>query len=122
MPNGPVHQVAGAATALAIYASDHANMESPAINPLTVPVAGAALGKLPDWLEPALHPNHRQFFHSFAVLFAVGYGVKKAYDWKPETDLQRFLRGLALIAGGVYASHLILDAFTPKSLPLVGKF
>ena len=25
---------------------------------------GAMCGSLPDLLEPAIHPNHRQFFHS----------------------------------------------------------
>jgi hypothetical protein len=28
---------------------------------------GMVVGLLPDLLEPALHPNHRQFFHSYAV-------------------------------------------------------
>jgi membrane-bound metal-dependent hydrolase YbcI (DUF457 family) len=121
MPNGPVHQFAGAATALAVYAFDQERLDSPAINPLTAPIAGFALGKLPDWLEPALHPNHRQFFHSFVVLFAVLYGVKKVYEWQPETDLERFLRGAALIAGSVYATHLILDGTTKKCLPLLGR-
>lgn len=121
MPNGPVHQLAGAATAFAVYAFDQKQLDSPAINPLTVPIAGLALGKLPDWLEPALHPNHRQFFHSYVMLFGVLYGVKKAYDWRPETDLERLARGAALIAGCVYATHLILDALTKKSLPLLGR-
>jgi membrane-bound metal-dependent hydrolase YbcI (DUF457 family) len=119
--NGPVHQLAGAATALAVYALDEERLEGPAINPLLVSAAGFALGKLPDWLEPALHPNHRQFFHSFAVLFAVLYGVKRAYEWDPGTDLERFLRGAALIAGSVYAAHLILDCTTKKCLPLLGR-
>jgi len=39
MPNGSLHQLAGAATALAVYAADHENMGSSAVNPLTVPVA-----------------------------------------------------------------------------------
>ena len=30
-------------------------------------------GTLPDLLEPALHPNHRQFFHG--VLFAAGVSI-----------------------------------------------
>ena len=121
MPNGPAHRLAGAATALAVYASDHENMDSPAVNPLTVPIAGAALGRLPNLLEPALLPHHRQFFHSYAVLFSVIYGVKKAYDWKPKTEFQQFLRSAALIAGSVYAGHLVLDALTPRSLLLSGK-
>lgn len=120
MPNGPVHQLAGAATALTVYAFNQQQFD-PAINALTVPVAGFVLGKLPDWLEPALHPNHRQFFHSYVVLFGVLYGLQKAYAWEPEGDLERFLRAAALIVGSVYATHLILDGMTKKSLPLIGR-
>jgi len=121
MPCAPIHQLAGAATGLAVVALDDDDRKLPAVNALTAPVAGYFLGRLPDMLEPALHPNHRQFFHSYAVLFGVIYGVKKAYDWQPETDLERFLRSLALVAGSVYAGHLVLDAFTRKSLPLLGR-
>ena len=78
----------------------------------------AACGTLPDLLEPAHHPNHRQFFHSFAFASATAYGLYRAFQWQPEEPWQKHLRTLTLIAGGAYLVHLAMDATTPKSLPL----
>lgn len=90
-------------------------------HPITAAPPAAGCGTLPDLLEPALHPNHHQFFHS--LLFAAGVGVLlyRLYQWEPETDGGHLLRALALIGGGAYLVHLAMGAFTRKSLPLVGK-
>lgn len=78
--------------------------------------SGAICAALPDVLEPALHPNHRSFFHSEAVAVgascSLGTLVAKAAttDWVGATA-----RGA--LAG--YLSHLALDATTPKGLPAI---
>ncbi|OIO56896.1 MAG: metal-dependent hydrolase [Alphaproteobacteria bacterium CG_4_10_14_0_2_um_filter_63_37] len=73
---------------------------------------------LPDFLEPALHPNHRAVFHSFALLAAGGFGLYKLHEWEPETEGEKWLRVLGLAVGGAVAVHLLMDAKTPKGLPL----
>ncbi len=82
---------------------------------------GAILGTLPDVLEPADHPNHRQFFHSFLFAAVLGYLGYKLYKWNPEEPWQKAARMLGLIAISAYLIHLSMDFVTPKSLPLVGK-
>lgn len=89
--------------------------------PLASDAAAATLGTLPDLLEPAIHPNHRQFFHSIMFAGMVSYGVYKTYKWHPEEPRLQLLRWALLIAGGAYLTHLAMDGFTTKSLPLVGK-
>jgi inner membrane protein len=84
-------------------------------------LGGYCCATLPDLLEPATNPHHRQFFHG--VLFAVGlgYGLYKLYEFKPQSALGERLRLAGLIAGGAYLIHLALDATTRRSLPLVGR-
>jgi len=73
-----------------------------------------ALG--PDFLEPALHPNHRQFFHSFTVLGLLCYGNYRALSTLTLGSQEK----LAIVISSVgYASHLLMDSVTPKSLPVV---
>lgn len=79
----------------------------------------AGLGSLPDWLEPATHPNHRQFFHSFTFGLMIAGGVYQLYRWQPTDDWDRLLRVVGLVAGGAYITHLIMDSTTKKSLPLI---
>jgi inner membrane protein len=83
-------------------------------------IGGYCLGTLPDILEPATSPNHRQFFHSWAFAALLAYGVYRAYRWEPEPASEKVLRALCLIAGGAYLVHVALDATTKRSLPLVG--
>jgi len=73
-----------------------------------------ALG--PDLLEPASDPNHRQFFHSVAMLavLAVG-GIKLLSD--PSLGEEEELGLLAASVG--YASHILMDGLSPKSVPLI---
>jgi inner membrane protein len=87
--------------------------------PIAVGAAAACLPSLPDVLEPALHPNHRKFFHSVAVFACLGYGLHRLYKWEAEDDWQRLLRVAGLVAGAAYLAHLTRDAFTAKSLPLI---
>lgn len=84
---------------------------------LTASAIGGA--KLPDILEPAIHSHHRKFFHSVVVLVGAACAAKWLWDWRPQTTEQRCLR--ASLCGFLigYGSHLAMDAFTPRSLPLV---
>jgi len=111
---------AGMAAFLAHIHHEAKNGES-TLKPLISGLAAAGLGKLPDQLEPAIHPNHRQFFHSLAMAGMVGYGMYKTYKWQPDDPVYQMLRWVLLIAGGAYLTHLVMDRFTAKSLPLVGK-
>lgn len=81
--------------------------------------AAACLPSLPDWFEPALHPNHRKFFHSLVVVAGLTYGMHRLYKWETQDELQRLIRVVGLVAGAAYLAHLARDAFTAKSLPLV---
>jgi membrane-bound metal-dependent hydrolase YbcI (DUF457 family) len=89
------------------------------------PIVGGGLAaffaSLPDLIEPATSPNHRQFFHSIAFAAILGYGLYKVYEWQPEQPFEQILRALALVAGGAYLTHLIADSLTKRSIPFVGK-
>jgi hypothetical protein len=82
---------------------------------------GALCGTLPDLVEPALHPNHRQFFHSLLFAGVIAYGGYKLYKWRSDEEWQKWLRFGGMVAIGAYLIHLMMDGTTPKSLPLVGK-
>jgi len=89
------------------------------------PIGGSLLAafctNIPDLLEPATNPHHRQFFHSVAFAGLVLWGMYKLGEWKPETDAEKLLRFCLLIAGAGILAHLVMDSGTPRSLPLLGK-
>lgn len=91
----------------------------PSAAPLAMGITAACFPSMPDILEPARHPNHRKFFHSWAVVGLLGYGMYRLYEWQPENDRDRFARAAGLALGAAYLAHLARDAFTSKSLPLV---
>ena len=119
MASGTTHTAVGALTGLAMAVSGNRKGED--TNPLLAIGTSTAFAKLPDLIEPAINPHHRQFFHSIAFLAMIGCGLKKVYDWQPDDQAGRILRFLTLCAGAGYISHLVLDGFTPRSLPLLGK-
>jgi len=121
MANDHTHQFIGGLSALAVMTADKKENRTVLHNPLVALASGALLGKLLDVIEPANNPHHRQFFHSCLFLTGVAYGVKQVWDMKPETEVGRLARPAALITGGTYISHLLADAITPRSLPLIGK-
>lgn len=118
--NGPTHRFVAAAATGAYLMHQEAKAGPPTAAPFLGAAAAAALTGLPDILEPATSPNHRAFFHSLAFAALLGMGMKKLYNWEPESDGQRLLRQIALVAGAAYLIHLTLDFTTRKSLPLVG--
>lgn len=148
MPNRGTHVAAGAivggATALVL-----ANERPPtaAWPELAGGLLGGALGGiLPDVLEPATSPNHRKLAHS--VVVAGSLALAEVTEWqaacrarsaarseaaallplgsreRSEAELAvlwwSFLAGLIAGFFAGYASHLALDALTPRSLPLLG--
>lgn len=117
MPGRSVHKFAGTVAGVAASAASEEQVTLP--NILIGGAVGHVAAQLPDLLEPATSPHHRQFLHSWTMTIAIGYGLKKAYDWQPETNEERFYRSMLLIVGAAYFSHLVLDSFTKKSLPLI---
>jgi hypothetical protein len=111
-------------------------------------LAGASFGgMLPDLLEPALNPNHRQFCHGIVpslslITFGANrylQGIDELYAWAdaapttpaysnstldPQTTprwLRFFVAGFVRALPTGYLSHLLADAVTPKGLPLLGR-
>lgn len=120
--NGPTHQFAGAIAALVMTQNDTPEKSCALHHPAAAIPVGAFLGRLPDMIEPALgNPNYRQFFHSVAVLGLLAAGMHKVYHWEPQDDAEKIIRGVLLVGGAAYLSHLALDALTSRSLPFVGR-
>lgn len=87
--------------------------------PVVMGAAAACLPSLPDWLEPALHPNHRKFFHSATVFVGLSYAMHRLYNREAQDEWERLARAIGLVAGAAYLAHLARDAFTAKSLPMI---
>lgn len=156
MPNGPTHQLlgalSGAAAAHHYVASSLSPLERKAGTSMLVVgglIAGGLGGRIPDLLDPPLHPNHRAFFHSVvagcAVAGAAALTVKKlgvllappgastvaveptgtasARRSHPAASVsldQALVFALVLALLVGVLSHLAADAGTPKGLPLIG--
>lgn len=119
MANAAAHRLGAAVCVGGIALAAENKQEEPTAKPLIAGGLACLAGTLPDILEPACHPNHRQFFHSLAFAGMVGHGVYKAWQWKPESKTQEWLRIACMAVGGAYLVHLAMDATTPKRLPIV---
>lgn len=106
-------------TMVALIKQQHpaARLPHPAFAALVAVLASG----LPDVLEPAHSPHHRQFCHSAAFAALVTTGMKKLYDWIPATPGETLMRDVLLGVGFGYMAHLCTDATTAMGLPLVGK-
>jgi hypothetical protein len=122
MPCAPTHRLINVVVAGAGLAALHEQGKG---ERLPHPMVGAALSgcfaTLPDLLEPATNPHHRQALHSLAFAGLMGYGVYRLYQWQPETPMEEVLRVLAMMAGAGYLLHLAADFCTKRSLPVIGK-
>jgi len=78
---------------------------------------GAFLGMLPDLLEPANDPNHRGPMHSAAMLSICACLSKGMLEVR---DVASWKKTWSVIACSAYASHLLLDGVSPRSLPVLG--
>lgn len=119
--NGQAHQlVAGIATGIFLAERERqANIQT--VQPVLGGTAAAFLTRLPDILEPATSPNHRQFFHSLAFAGLLCLAFNELGNWQPESAGGEFLKALGQVAIPAYLIHLLLDSLTAKSLPLIGR-
>lgn len=120
--NGKQHKQIGAAcgagyTVAKYYLDkqDNPDLEFPWGDLLLNTGIGYLLGSLPDWIEPATTPHHRQFFHSLTAATGVGYGAfgKHSEEWSEED--RKPIQATAL----AYLSHLAADAWTPRGIALL---
>lgn len=121
MSNAGAHKLGAAVTLYTFMANEDAKKSVTSNRPLAAACVGVTCGTLPDVFEPAFHPNHRQFFHGLAFAGFVGYACYRFYKWGPETDGEKLMRFLLLTMSGAYLTHLAMDAFSPKGLPLIGR-
>lgn len=106
MSNFKQHFLTGSAVGCLVAAYHPAIAHLPLLQRLLIGglVSGAAAA-LPDIIEPATSPAHRSVAHSFSAL-----GLSLHGGFKSQIPI------LTLVSVG-YASHLVLDAGTPASLP-----
>lgn len=121
MSNAFAHR-AGAAVMVGGFLLVRENQEGKSTHrPFTGAFLAATCTNIPDILEPAVHPHHRQFFHSVVFAGLLAWGMHKIYEWEPEVGYEKFIRSGLLIAGAGVLTHLAMDACTKRSLPLLGK-
>jgi inner membrane protein len=121
MPSAAAHRIGAAITVGTVVAGHESQNGAVTGQPVAAAGLAALLGTLPDVLEPALHPNHRQFCHSVVCAVSIGYGMHRLYKWKPQTTFEKGLRWVLLIGGGTWLTHIGMDAMTPKSIPFLGR-
>lgn len=150
MPNKGTHQAAGtlAGGCAALILSDGQSTPNQIAECVGGAVAGCIFGRVPDWLDPPRSPNHRSLAHGVAPgttlmgayvsqldsiqsFFRSHADRQDALAKQAQTTLSelwhyflellcRFLAGAAAGVLGGYGSHLLLDGFSPQSLPLIG--
>lgn len=120
--NGVAHKTVTGISIAAFLAGQEQRDGEASLRPLAGGAAGALLASLPDLLEPPVHPNHRQFFHSLLLAGVLVAGFIKLREYKPTSPGAALLRWLGLIGTAAYLIHLAMDATTAKSLPVLGTF
>ncbi|MDD4894181.1 MAG: metal-dependent hydrolase [Candidatus Omnitrophica bacterium] len=113
MASRGTHLVVGGAAGLGVYGFDKWKKKE---DWTLLGVAGAILlgmfiALLPDIIEPAVNPNHRQFFHSLAFLIVLLF----LYNKLGRDEFEKLV--FKIIIGGC-VSHLAVDATSPRGLPL----
>jgi hypothetical protein len=149
MPNRKTHLVVGgiAGASTAAYCARSENIFDMIIETLGGGIGGTLSSALPDIIEPARNSWHRSLAHSVSTGAAGVLAVKKAvaswqtycrkkaahHDQLVSTSkdiLSRIWHGLLalawrILAGFVvgafagYISHLVLDATTPRRIPIL---
>lgn len=121
MPNRIGHMTIAAGVVGGAVAVHECNTGIRSAKPIAAAGLAAILANLPDQVEPAIHPHHRQFFHSVGFGIGIAYAGYRLYQWKPTDPLEKVARFVLLVACGAYIAHLAADGFTARSLPIVGK-
>jgi membrane-bound metal-dependent hydrolase YbcI (DUF457 family) len=116
--NGASHRlVGGIVGGLAYTLGCKAFGVEPTLPGLAISVGvGVAGASLHDLVEPAIHPNHRAFFHSVVFNGLLAASVRRVCCDPVLPPGQKML--IAAIGLGCL-SHPCLDAFTPKGLPII---
>ena len=119
MARSETHALVGAGVGFLAYCHEQEKLgkECGFWEALGAALLGALVGILPDILEPAHSPSHRSLLHSFTVLalgFPATHAVSRSEALTPENA--KWLK----IAWAAYASHLVVDAFSPAGLPAIG--
>jgi len=118
--NRAEHQSFGCLSAFVTYFKlcEIYNMLPNILSGFIVIIGGIILSTLPDDLEPAISPNHRSFFHSLFILLGGLYILRAVYK-KENIGLETKIILISICSS--YASHIALDAFTPKGILLLEK-
>lgn len=149
MANGKTHKWIGMAAGggVALLRAQREPLPDQLFEAVGGVIGGYFGGKMPDILEPAIHGWHRDICHSWTVGGVIATGVAALERWEKDCreraasfrrrhlaagvpPLTAFYYWLAewfwsLAAGFVagfgagYVSHLVLDASTPRGLPLL---
>lgn len=149
MPNRRIHMIAGSAAGgtTAFFLSGDQDPVHRFFEVLGGVLGGALGGRFPDVVEPAIHAGHRSVAHALVPAGVAGAAglprlpaaQQHVRQWADRcrarreaatSVLKRILWWLAemvcrLVSGALagaavgYASHLLLDATTPKGLPLI---
>ena len=90
--------------------------EKPTPSGLIMSLGGGALtGILPDILEPATSSNHRGFFHSISFGILIVFLLPGLFR---SNFISERCKIVLSVLRAAYGSHLVLDSFTPRGLPL----
>ncbi|MGD1045339.1 MAG: metal-dependent hydrolase [Bacteroidota bacterium] len=135
MPNGKTHLITGTlcgtVTSIVIQTKLDEREKIDLGHAFLSTGVGFASGRIPDIIEPPIHPNHRAFFHSFLFGTILGFGALKVWKVIKEKVSKRreqgqylftekeLVLGLLFIALIVVLLHLFMDGFTKKSLPII---
>lgn len=121
MPNVTAHRIGAALTVGAVIHQYEKNNGESTLKQVAGAGLAAILGTLPDFIEPACNPNHRQFFHSVGTFGLIGCGLYKLTKWEPEETFDKTIKFVCMVAAGAYLVHLAMDLSTPKALPILGR-
>ena len=122
MPNAKTHLIVGAATGALVNVDLQLKRMDADINArfdwgelAVCAFAASAAALLPDLLEPATTPNHRQFCHSVAMAAIVTYAITGRHT----KNISPGDLALLTVIGMGYLSHLAADATTPSCISII---
>lgn len=149
MANRKAHVFVGTAAGLGFAAYQARNQQSAAfvVESAGGAVGGRIASLAPDWFEPAIHSWHRSTAHSYVTASGIAATTHRHLcDWQRRcranasmhekarhaatTTLEQawhalmafiwqFLSGFVAGLPAGYLSHLLLDACTPRGIPIV---
>ena len=118
MPNAKEHIIVAAGVGIVGYAMYCAHFHREfKVGEALLATGTCVLGSLaPDGLEPALHPCHRCLGHSISAGALSMRAMTQAWTGDDIPSGLQVLLGFFALG---YVSHLVIDAGTPKGLPLL---